>query len=101
MKIKKGDQVKIISGKDRGKTGAVIKVSPDGNRVSVEGVNVYKKRMRPKAQGQKGETVDVVRSLSASNVMLLCKNCKAATRIGTRQEGNTKMRYCKKCQATI
>ncbi len=101
MRLKKGDQVKIVSGKDRGKTGTVIRVSPDGDRLSVEGINVYKKRMRPKAQGKKGETVEVVRPLHASNVMLFCKNCKNPTRLGMRWEGNTKLRYCKKCQATI
>ena len=74
MRIKKGDQVKIISGKDRGKTGTVLKVLSENNRISIEGINSYKKRMRPKKQGQKGETVTVVRPLHASNVLLLCKN---------------------------
>lgn len=99
MRIKKGDTVKVISGKDRGKTGAVIKVSPEGGRVSVEGVNLYKKRSRPKRQGQKGETVRVVRPITASNVMLVCKSCKRATRVGFRMEGGRKIRYCKKCQS--
>lgn len=101
MQIKKGDQVKIIAGKDKGKTGTVLRVNVADNRVAVEGVNMYKKRMRPKKQGQKGETVSVVRPLNAANVMLVCKNCKEMTRIGARMDGEKKVRYCKKCKATI
>ncbi|MFH0890941.1 MAG: 50S ribosomal protein L24 [Candidatus Liptonbacteria bacterium] len=100
MRIKKGDQVKIISGKDRGKTGTVLRVMPEENKISVEGINFYKKRMRPKRQGQKGETVSVVRPLHFSNVMLVCKNCKEPARLGMRKEGNQKIRFCRKCQAS-
>ncbi len=105
MKIKKGDQVKIISGKDRGKTGAIVSVLPNENRITVEGINLYKKRVRPTKQGQKGETVSVSRPFSASNAMVICSNCKKATRVGFRVEGSgknvTKTRYCKKCGASI
>ena len=99
MNIKKGDRVKVRTGKDRGKTGSVVAVFPREKRISVEGVNLYKKRVRPKRQGQKGETVLVVRPLSVSNVALSCGNCGRATRVGFRFEGNIKVRYCKKCQA--
>jgi large subunit ribosomal protein L24 len=105
MKIKKGDQVKIISGKDRGKTGAVISVSVKDSKVTVEGANLYKKRVRPTKQGQKGETVTVSRPFSASNAMIICSNCKKASRVGFRIEGSAKsgvkVRYCKKCEAKI
>ena len=101
MKLKKGDQVKIIAGKDRGKTGNILRVLVAENRVAVEGSNLYKKRVRPKTQNQKGETVLVARPFSASNVMLLCPNCKQPTRLGARQEGERKVRYCRKCQVTI
>jgi len=100
MKLKKGDQVKIISGKDRGKSGTVLKVSPRDDRISVEGLNLYKKRVRPKRQGEKGETVLVPRPFSASKAMLICSSCKEAARVGYRLEGNSKIRYCKKCKAT-
>lgn len=100
MNIKKGDQVKIISGKERGKTGSVLKVFPKDNRLSVEGLNLFKKRSRPKRQGQKGETVLVPRPLVASKVMLICGNCKKPTRIGFRLEGDKKVRFCKKCEAS-
>ena len=101
MNIKKGDQVKIMSGKDRGKTGTVIKVSPVDGRVSVEGINIYKKRRRPTKQNQKGEAVEVVRPMAAPKVMLICKSCNKPTRVGHRLEGNHKVRICKKCQAII
>ncbi len=99
MDIKKGDKVKILSGKDRGKTANVIKTYPAEMRISVEGINVYKKRRRPTKQGQKGETVNVVRPMPASKVMLVCKNCGKPTRIGHRLEGNRKVRVCRKCEA--
>ncbi len=101
MDIKKGDQVKIISGRDRSKSGNVLKVFPDESRVTVDGLNVYQKKVRPKRQGQKGETVLVPRPLFSSKVMLICKNCKKTTRIGHRKEGNQKVRYCRRCQAKI
>lgn len=99
MNIKKGDQVKILAGKDKGKTGTVLSVSVAENSVVVEGLNLMKKRMRPKAQGKTGETVLLPRSTDASNVALVCKNCKMPTRVGFRMSGSEKVRYCKKCEA--
>lgn len=101
MRIHKGDTVKIIVGKDRGKTGKITRVLPDENRVVVEGVNVYKKHQRPKRQGEKGEIVNVTRPLNASNVMLYCTSCKQASRVGHRMEGSKKVRYCKNCEAVL
>ncbi|MEK7138493.1 MAG: 50S ribosomal protein L24 [Patescibacteria group bacterium] len=100
MNLKKGDQVKIISGKDRGKTGTVFKVFTKDDRLTVEGLNLFKKRARPKKQGQKGETVLVPRPMPISKVMLVCQNCKKSTRVGFRVEGDKKVRICKKCDAT-
>lgn len=101
MKIKKGDTVKIISGKDRGKSGKVLKIFSKSGKLTVDGINLYKKHVRPKRQGEKGEIVTLVRPLNASNAMLLCPQCKKTTRIGCRFEANNKVRYCKKCQSTI
>ncbi len=101
MKIKKGDQVKIISGKDRGKSGAVIGVSLKDSKITVEGINLYKKRVRPTKQGQKGETVSVSRPLAVSNAMIICSNCKKTARVGFRVEEKEKIRLCKKCGARI
>ncbi len=99
MNIKKGDNVKILSGKDRGKTGTVLHAYPDEARIIIDGLNVFKKRARPKKQGQKGEVVNVPRPMPASKVMLVCVNCKNPTRVGFRTDGPRKTRYCKKCKA--
>ena len=99
MYIKKGDTVKLLSGKDRGKPGSILRVLVNEDRAVVEGINVYKKRTRPKRQWQKGETVMVPRPIPAAKMMLVCKNCGKPTRVGYRMEGEIKARYCKKCQA--
>lgn len=100
MHIKKGDTVKIIAGKDRGRSGKVISVFLKSGRIMVEGVNVYKKHSRPKRQGEKGEVVQVPRPLDASNAMILCGSCKKPARVGYRTERGTKFRYCKKCKSS-
>ncbi|MDE2019304.1 MAG: 50S ribosomal protein L24 [Patescibacteria group bacterium] len=99
MKLHKGDQIKITSGKDRGKTGTILRALPDEDRILVDGLNLFNKRSRPKRQGEKGQTVAVPRPLPASRVMLICSVCKEPTRVGFRVEGNAKVRYCKKCKA--
>lgn len=101
MKLKKGDTVKIMAGKDRGKTGKVLESMPDDTRIIVDGLNLVKKRSRPKRQGETGQMVAVPRPLPASRVMLVCPNCKNAVRVGYRMEGPAKVRFCKKCEATI
>ena len=100
MKLKKGDNVKIMAGKDRGKTGVILRVSPIDEKITVEGINVFKKRSRPTKQGETGQTVMVSRPFPASRVRLICASCKNPTRVGYRIEGATKVRYCKKCKAT-
>lgn len=100
MDIKKGDTVKILAGKDRGKTGTVMKIFPSEERASVEGINVYVKRVRPRRANQKGEIVNVPRPLHASNIALVCTACKQPTRIGRREEGGRRVRYCRKCNAS-
>ena len=99
--IKKGDIVKVISGKDKGKTGKVLKTIPSGGRVVVEGINLYKKHVRPKREGEKGQVVELPRSLDASNVMLVCSACGKTTRVGYSIEGGSKSRICRKCKSRI
>lgn len=99
MKLKKGDQVKIVKGRDKGKIGNISRVLAESGAIVIDTLNLYKKRVRPKQQGKKGETVLVARPLSASNVMLVCQSCKRPARAGFRFEGNAKIRYCKKCKA--
>lgn len=89
-----------MSGKDRGKSGTISHVLKDKDRVIVADLNMYKKRSRATRQGQKGETLMVARAIPAANVMFICKNCKRPTRLGARVEGDQKVRYCKKCEAS-
>ncbi len=93
--------VQIMAGKDAGKKGKVLAVNVSAGRILVEGVNVYKKHKRPKRQGEKGEIITMPRYLSAANTMLVCNSCDRPVRIGFKMEGDVKVRYCKKCQATI
>lgn len=101
MKIHKGDTIKIAVGKDRGKTGKILKVFPKKNKVLVEGLNLYKKHVRPKKQGEKGSVVSVPRPIDVSNIMFSCSSCGKAVRIGYVFEKEKKMRVCAKCKARI
>ena len=101
MNIHKGDTVKIISGKDRGKMGTVLRALPEDGKVIIDGLNLVKKHSRPRKQGEKGQMVTVPRPLGASKVMLVCSSCKEPTRVGARMDGARKVRYCKKCKAKI
>jgi large subunit ribosomal protein L24 len=95
-KIKKNDQVQIMAGKDRGKSGRVLRVDRETGRVVVEGLNMVKKAIRPRGQNQKGGITSVEAALAISNVQILCKKC-GPTRIGLRWEKEQKVRFCKKC----
>ncbi len=101
MNIKKGDTVKISAGKNRGKTGKVLYIFPERNRVTVEGINLYKKHVRPKRQGEKGEVVEVARPINSSNVSVVCPSCGKPTRIGRKREKKNVIRICKKCDSAI
>ena len=101
MKIKKGDQVLIISGKDKGRKGKVIEVSPKKDRIVVDGINLRKKHVKPKRQGEKGQIVTVAFSLNISDVKIICPKCGKPTRIGYKVEGKKKYRVCKKCGGEI
>lgn len=101
MKIKKGDTVLIIKGRDRGKIGQIIRAFPKKNRLVVEGLNLIKKHVKPRRQGEKGRIIEIPRPISVSNVKLICPNCKKTTRVGYKFENENKYRYCKKCQQVI
>lgn len=100
-KIKKGEQVIIISGKYRGKKGKVLRVLPKEKKIAVEGVNLAKKHVRPKKSGEKGQVVEMPLPLHISNVKLICSKCGKATRVGYKFEGEKKYRVCKKCGQKI
>ena len=101
MKIKKGDNVIMLNGKDKGKTGKVSKVFVDENKVIIEGLNLFKKAVRARKQGQKGQIISKERAVSAASVSLVCKSCGKPTRIGYKLEGETKVRICKKCKNPV
>lgn len=101
MKIKKGDLVKVLVGKDKGRTGIVQRVLMKKQMVVVDGVNIYKKHQKADAYGQKSGIVEVIKPVDVSNVMLVCPSCKKTTRVGLMIEGGKKYRVCKKCGAKI
>lgn len=101
MRIKKNDQVRIISGKDRGKIGKVLHVIPGKLKLVVEGLNLVKKHSKPKKGGEKGQRIDIPSPISISNVMLVCPRCGKVTRVGFDKDNNGKKRFCKKCKSEI
>jgi len=102
MRIKKDDKVKIIAGKDFGKEGKVLNIIKSKGKMMVEGVNVIKKHVRPKKDGEKGQRVEINAPIDISNAMLVCPNCKKSTRVGyVVSEDGKKNRICKKCKKNI
>lgn len=107
MNIKRNDNVKVLAGKDKGKTGKVLQVFPDLNRASVEGVNLLIKHMRPRKRGEKGQRIEFAAPLNISNLALLCPSCGKPTRVAHKilisedKKKHHKVRVCKKCQANI
>ena len=101
--VRKNDNVVVVTGKDRGKRGRVLKVLPDRNRVVVEGVNFVKRHTRPNPQRNiKGGIVERESSLHASNVQVVCPECGAPTRIGHQLLGDgRKVRICRKCDGAV
>ena len=100
-KIKKGDVVKVLTGKDRGKTGKVLTVIPEKGRITVEKVNIIKKHKRPD-QKSKGGIVEKEGSINISNVGLFCNKCKKAVRAQNKTlEDGKKLRICCKCKEVI
>jgi large subunit ribosomal protein L24 len=96
MKLRKGDHVRVLSGKDIGREGEITRVIPERNRVIIDGVNVAKKHQRATKATMQGGIIDKDMPLHASNVAIVCSTC-GPTRIGYRFEGTDKIRVCKKC----
>ncbi len=101
MKIKIGDTVKIVAGKDNGKTGKVEKTFPKESKVIVEGINKYKRHIKARTPGQKSEIISLTKPLPVANVAVLCPKCKKQTRVGYKILKDEKTRICKKCQAEL
>jgi len=114
MKIKKGDKVQIIKGRDRVKggkigkanQGKILRVSPDTKRVVVEGLNLRFKNVKPKREGEKGQRIEFPAPIKVENLMLVCPKCSQITRVGFKLlasdlKAKKKVRICKKCNEAI
>ena len=98
MHVKRGDLVKVIAGKDKGKEGKVITAIPSKNKVIVEGVAMVKKHQKARVQGQESGIIHMEAAIDASNVLRVCPSCGKAARTGIKiMEDGSKVRYCKKC----
>jgi large subunit ribosomal protein L24 len=97
MKIRKGDTVQVIAGKDVGRVGEVTRVLVDSDRVIVDGVNIAKRHQRATQATMQGGIIDKDMPVHVSNVAIVCTSCGQHTRIGYRIEGDTKFRVCRKC----
>lgn len=101
MRLREGDKVKVVAGKDKGKTSRIVKVFPTKNRIIVENVNTAKKHMRPQGQQMQGGIIDKDMPIDASNVMILCEKC-GPTRIAHAfNKKGEKYRTCAKCGGAL
>jgi large subunit ribosomal protein L24 len=96
MHVKKGDNIIVLSGKDKGKKSKVLRVLPKENRVLVEGVNIFKKHMKARGEGRPGQMIEVSRPIHLSNVLPVDKKTGKGTRVGTKKVGDKKVRIAQK-----
>ena len=101
MKVKKNDNVVVLAGKDKKKTGKVLAVMPKANRVVVEGVNIQSKSKKARSAQEVSQIVKKEGAIDASNVLVICPVCNKATRVAYQVEGDKKARICKKCGAVL
>jgi large subunit ribosomal protein L24 len=102
LKVRKGDEVMVIAGKDRGKRGRVQEVNPVDNTVVVAGVNMAKRHTKPNpSKNSKGGIIDSPKPMALGKVMVICNHCGKPTRVGLRREEDNKERVCKQCGETI
>lgn len=101
FKFKINDNVQITSGKDKGRTGKVLKVLPVSQKVLVEGVNLYKKHIKPKNQNEPGQIVTLPRPIAVANVAIICPSCGKPTRVGFDASVKPKVRVCHRCRQVI
>lgn len=99
--IIKNDKVKVITGKDAGKTGKVIKVIPSKNKVLVEGIAKVKKNVKPSQKNPKPGRIEMETPIDISNIMIICSSCGKPSRISKKVEDGSRVRICKKCNQAI
>jgi len=97
LKIKKGDTVKVLSGNDKGKTGEVLEVIPKTEKIIVKGINVRKKHVKARKQGEESGILSIECAIHSSKVNVVCPKCNKPTRIGYVVEKDEKVRVCKRC----
>lgn len=100
-KLKKGDEVIVTVGKNKGKKAKIEKVFSKENKVLLPEINQYKKHMKAKSQNQQSEIITITKPLPASNVALVCPKCHKQTRVGYKMEKDKKIRICRKCKGAI
>ncbi len=101
MRIRKGDNVQVLSGNDKGKTGEVLEVMQKEDKVVVKGVNVRKKHVKARKQGDESGIIPVECAIPASKVNVVCPKCGKVTKVGYRVDSDKKVRVCKKCGAEL
>ena len=101
MRIRKGDNVQVLSGNDKGKTGEVLEVIPKEDKVVVKGVNVRRKHVKARKQGDESGIIPVECAIPTSKVNVVCPKCGKATRVGYNIDKDKKVRICKKCGAEL
>lgn len=101
MKLLKGDTVKIVAGKDKGKVGKILRAYSKEGKVLVENVNQFKRHLKKKTEGESSQIVTIIKPLPLGNVALICPKCSKVTRIGFKTEKGKKMRICKKCGKAV
>lgn len=101
MRIKKGDKVQVLAGNDKGKTGEVLEVMPKEEKIIVKGINIRKKHVKPRKQGEEGGIIPTECAIDSSKVNVVCPKCGKVTRIEYKIEKDKKVRICKKCGAVI
>ena len=101
MRIKKGDNVQVLSGNDKGKTGEVLEVLQKADKIIVKEVNIRKKHVKPRKQGEEGGIISVECAIPAAKVNVVCPKCGKTTKVGYSEEKGKKIRVCKKCGAKL
>ncbi|MCE5253533.1 MAG: 50S ribosomal protein L24 [Actinomycetia bacterium] len=101
FRVKKGDTVEVVQGKEAGKRGKVLRVLAAEERVVVERVNFIKRHVRPSKKTPQGGVIEREASMHISNVKVVCPSCNQAVRVGVRMEGQEKVRFCKKCNVQV
>lgn len=101
MKLIKGDSVKVVAGKDKGKIGKILSVYQDDQKVLVENINQYKRHLKKKTQNDSSQIVTLTKPLPVSNVSLICPKCNKMARVGFKIEKEKKIRFCKKCGKSL